>query len=103
MWILWSVVASGLAVTLEWVYRARLFGTWVEGWWALVPVGIALQAALFYSYRGAPGLLAAWSLFFMMNAAARTGVSVGILHEPLSAKNGLGLGLLILGAFLLKG
>lgn len=102
MWVLLSLVASLVVVGLEYVYRIKLFPSYLAGWWLLFPASLAIQSALFYSYRDAPKLLVAWSTFFLLNAMLRVGVSTLGLHESFTPRTGLALGLIILGAVLIR-
>ena len=101
-WILPSILASMAAVGLEYVYRARWFDSYWQGWWALLPFGILIQCSLFYSYRDAPRLLVAWSTFFAINAVLRVGVSSLVLQETLTPLTVLALVLIVGGAVLMR-
>ena len=102
MWIVPSLIASLAAVGLEYVYRARWFDNYWQGIWLLLPVGMTIQMMLFYSYRDAPRLLVAWSVFFLLNALLRVGVSTLGLHESFTLRTGAALGFIILGAILMR-
>lgn len=102
MWILPSLVASASAVSLEYVFRARLFSSYLSGWWLFVPAGLIIQAMLFYSYRDAPKFLVAWSVFFVVNIAGRIILSTVLLHEVFAPSMGIGLLLVVVGAVLIR-
>ena len=102
-WLFPSLLANLAALTLEWIYRARVFPSWWDGWWVMLPLAAAVQVGLFYSFRSAPSLLVAWSTFFLVNAALRLFLSYQVLKEPLTPGITLGLVLVIIGALLLRG
>ena len=102
MWLIPSLVASVAAVGLEYIYRARWFDSYWQGIWLILPAGIVIQTMLFYSYRDAPKLLVAWSMFFAVNAGARFLISTVALHEAPTPWTILALALIVAGSFLIR-
>ena len=98
MWLLWGFVASVAAITLEVMYRLRIFSSYWSGLWLLLPLGMLIQLGLFHSYRDAPRYLTAWAAFFTVNVIGRIVVSF-VIHEPVSPGSIVGVFLIIAGAF----
>ena len=86
----WSLLASVAAVTVE--TYARMWGHWT--WWFLIPA-LIINIAVVRAIGLAPGFMFAFVLFSLFNLLLRSGVSVMVLHEPLTKANAVAMGALL--------
>ena len=74
MWIIWSVLASVMAIFIEYSYRNK-FDSFLESLpYLIIPI-IILQFGIFKLFNGTPHWLLGWSIFFFVNAVGRVAVS----------------------------
>lgn len=74
MWILYSILASSIAMLTEYSYR-NVFNTFWESLpYLIVPI-MLLQWSLFKLFSTSPHWLMAWSTFFLVNAVGRVALS----------------------------
>lgn len=99
----WAVsLASNVAIiATEYVNRTSptLWGAWSRTW----PLILVAQAGLWFSYRHAPSLLAAWIVFTCGNSAIRLLMAATVLGEPFRAPWALaGAALMVLASWCIK-
>ncbi len=101
-WLVWSVVSSLCAVTIETINRIGGHATF---WHALVytgPLIVLLQAGIFYSWRNAPSMMLAWVTFSACTLVFRLLSLYFIVGEPMNLSTSLGVVLVVAGVYLVK-
>lgn len=100
-WYFASIVASVSVITIE--YFNRMSGGLAEALPRTLPLIALAQVALFFSYNGAPTLLAAWIAFSVGSSVTRLTMAGAILDEPLHYTwAGLGAALMVAASYCIK-
>jgi hypothetical protein len=101
-WIFSNLLANIAVITLEAVYRGKVF----VSFWASLPFVLPFiflgQWALFHTWRNAPSYFLAAVSFTLINTILRIGINNLYLHEPFYLKTGIAIGLLVVACILLK-
>jgi drug/metabolite transporter (DMT)-like permease len=102
-WLLWGVYgALGLAFVNS-MFRLNL---WNFSFWPLlllmvIPTTLVTQLGFLKFYNSAPSFLVAWFLGSALTSITGFAASVLIFKEAPNFLNGLGIGLILLGGYLL--
>lgn len=100
-WWLASLVANGFIFALERINRSGGFESFSAAIVYTGPLVIAAQWGLFYAWRDAPSLMAAWAFFTVGNLVLRIANSYTI-GEPLNLGTWVGLSLMVLGMMMVR-
>lgn len=102
-WLLWGIYGAIIVALVNSFWRLN---PWGLSFWPLLliviaPTTLGTQFGFLQFYQKAPSFLAAWYLGAGMTAMTGFLASVFIFHEQPNFLNGLGIGLILFGGFLL--
>lgn len=102
-WLLWGVLG---AVGVAFVNSIFRLNPWGLSFWPLlllmmIPTTFCTQAGFLKFYNSAPSFLVAWFLGAAMTSTIGFAASVLVFKESPNLLNGLGIGLILLGGYLL--
>jgi drug/metabolite transporter (DMT)-like permease len=103
IWILWGLLGAFSVALINSFWRLNPWG--LSFWWLLVsvvlPTTFGTQLGFLNFYQKAPNFLTAWFLGSALNALTGYAAAVFIFKESPNFLNGLGIGFILLGGFLL--
>ena len=103
IWILWGLLGSLSLVIVNSFWRINPWG--LSFWWLLFTVvpltTFGTQLGFLNFYHRAPSFLIAWFLGTALTSLAGFAAAVFIFKECPNFLNGLGIGFILLGGFLL--
>ena len=102
-WILWGVMGAACVALVNSFWRLN---PWGLSFWPLlllmvIPTTLGTQFGFLKFYQASPSFLTAWFLGSALTSIAGYVASVFIFHEQPNFANGLGIGLILFGGFLL--
>jgi len=102
-WLLWGLLGAFSVALVNSFWRLNPWG--LSFWWLLfavaIPTMFGTQLGFLNFYQKAPSFLSAWFLGSAMTSSAGFLASVFVFHEQPNFMNGLGIGLILFGGFLL--
>jgi hypothetical protein len=102
-WILWGVMGAISLVSVNTFVRMN---PWGLSFWSIlmlmvVPTTLGTQFGFLKFFQTAPSFLSAWFIGIGLDSILGFAASVFIFREQANFMNGLGVGLVLLGGFLL--
>ncbi len=80
-YLIWSALASGMVISLEFLFRRGL--VWHENLVWLIPAAVIANYLIYRLVTSAPTYVLAFAAFQMTNLALRAGLSHFVLDEPI--------------------
>jgi len=102
-WLLWGIIGAFSLVFVNSFWRLNPWGLsfWPLLLFMVVPTTFGTQFAFLKFYQAAPSFLSAWFMGSALTSIVGFVASVFVFHEQPNFMNGLGIGLILLGGFLL--
>ena len=102
-WILWGLMGALLLVAVNSFWRLN---PWGLSFWPLlllmiIPTTLGTQFGFLKFFQAAPSFLSAWFIGSALTSVLGFAASVFIFREQANFMNGFGVGLILLGGFLL--
>ena len=80
-YLIWSALASGMVISLEFLFRRGL--VWQDNLIWLIPAAVVANYLIYRLVTTAPTYVLAFAAFQMTNLALRAGLSHFVLDEPI--------------------